>query len=229
MLPALAADHNSFIGPVELRVDNLMTPIGIDDAQPKFSWQLQDSSRGARQSAYEILVATRQERLLTGKPDLWDSGRVKSDQSLNVRYGGPALQPGTRYFWRVKVWGNDDKPYAASKVDWWETGLLKQDAWQAPWIGFETPEEAAVRHAPALWINYPGAERIEGKKGDQQRYAYRAQVNVTKPVRSAALYATGEDTVSAWINGAQVLSASGIRPGSICHGRSLSVRRFRRR
>jgi hypothetical protein len=34
-------------GPVALRVDNLKTPLGIDDPTPGFSWQLQDKARGA--------------------------------------------------------------------------------------------------------------------------------------------------------------------------------------
>ncbi len=46
-------------GPVNLQVDNLVTPLGIDDPAPHFSWQLQDPARGAKQTAYEVQVATR--------------------------------------------------------------------------------------------------------------------------------------------------------------------------
>lgn len=35
-------------GPVELRVDDLATPLGIDDPAPRFSWQLHDETRGAK-------------------------------------------------------------------------------------------------------------------------------------------------------------------------------------
>src|SRR5580692_9442708 len=70
-------------GPVELRVDDLKTPLGIDDPAPRFSWQLKDSMRGAKQTAYEVFVASSTASLASGKADIWDSGRIDSDSSLN--------------------------------------------------------------------------------------------------------------------------------------------------
>jgi alpha-L-rhamnosidase len=197
-------------GAVELRVNDLKTPLGIDDPAPRFSWQLKDPARGAKQTAYEILVASRAELLShgTGKAGLWDSGRIESDRSLNVRYDGPALQPSTPYFWRVTVWDVTGKPYQGSQITWWETGLLKQENWRAGWIGYETAEEDAVRHAPAAWIANPDAKALEAEKVPEQHFAFRKTVTLDKPVRRAALYATGQETVSAWINGAQVLAAA---------------------
>ena len=199
-------------GPVELRVDNLKTPLGIDDAAPHFSWQLQDPARGAKQTAFEVQVASSPELLRTGKADVWDSGRMEGSQSLNVQYGGPAVGPSTRYFWRVKVWDAAGRAYPESEIAWWETGLLNQDAWRGGWIGYETAEEAAVRHAPAEWITSPDAKALAAEKGTVQQLAYRATVTLDKPVRHATLYATGQDTVSAWVNGAQVLAANPFPP-----------------
>src|SRR5579863_2330864 len=146
------------VGPVRLQVDRLDHPLGIDDPTPIFSWNLNDPARGARQTAYEIEVAPSAEKLNEGA--LWSSGKIESSQSLNVRYAGPVLEPSTRYFWRVKIWGADGKPYPASTPSWWETGLLRQDAWQGKWIGFETAEEAAVRGAGAQWICSPDAHSL---------------------------------------------------------------------
>src|ERR1039457_5346412 len=103
-LPLTALRAAAFTGPVELRTDNLKSPLGLDDPAPRLSWQLQDSARGAKQTAYEVLVATKAELLRQGKADVWASGRVESDQALNVVYKGPAVAAGTRYFWCVKVW-----------------------------------------------------------------------------------------------------------------------------
>jgi alpha-L-rhamnosidase len=194
-------------GPVELRVDDLKTPLGIDDPAPRLSWQLQDAARGAKQTAYEVLVASGEELLQAGQADVWDSGRIESGRSLNVRYGGPVLQPSTRYFWRVRVWDAAGKPYEVSPASWWETGLLEQENWHAQWIGYETAEEDAVRHAPALWIANPDAKILANKKGAEEHFYYRQTVTLAKPVRRAVLYATAQETVSAWINGAQVLTA----------------------
>jgi alpha-L-rhamnosidase len=195
------------VGPVELRVDEMKAPLGIDDAAPRFSWQLADPARGAKQTAYEVQVASKAVALNNGKADVWSSGRIATGESLNVRYGGPALQPSMRYFWRVKVWGAEGKPYRASAIGWWETGLMKQEAWTANWIGYETAEEAAVRHAPAAWITSPNAKSPGADKGSEQRVAYRQSIVLAKQVLRATLYATAQDTVSAWINGAQVLVA----------------------
>jgi alpha-L-rhamnosidase len=202
----------AFSGPVELRVDNLKTPLGIDDPAPRFSWQLQDPTRGAKQTAYEVLVASSEELLRQGKTDVWDSGRIVSGESLNVRYAGPAIAAFTRFFWRVKVWDAAGKPYTESEISWWETGLETQEAWRAQWIGYETTEEDAVRHAPAAWISSPDARSLNADKTPEQHIAYKQSVILGKAVRRATLYATGQDTVSAWINGAQVLTADPLPP-----------------
>lgn len=211
-LPGVAQTSAISTGPVHLQVDNLKTPLGIDDPAPEFSWQLGDPTRGARQTAYEIFVASRESLLKEGKADVWTSGRVAGDASINIRYAGPELKPSTRYFWRVKVWGASGRPYAESEVAWWETGLGEQSAWRAQWIGYHTPEEAAVRNAPAVWIASPDWKALAAEKGAQEHYAFRTTVTLTKPVRFAALYATGQDTVSAWIDGTQVLKAAPLPP-----------------
>jgi len=197
-------------GPVHLQVDNLEKPLGIDDATPRFSWQLHDSARGAKQAAYRVTVATRPELLEGGRADVWDSGKVDSGQSLNVKYAGPAVKASGRYFWRVEVWGRDGKAYPASGVEWWETALLDQNAWRSEWIGWETPEEVAERKAPAQWIASPDA--APGKPDSDQKFAYRIVAEVDKPVKQAVLFATAEDTVSAWVNGQQVLTPAVFPP-----------------
>jgi alpha-L-rhamnosidase len=208
----LGALADSFTGPVALQVDNLSNPLGIDDPAPRFSWQLQDSARGAAQAAYQVQVASSANLLQQNTPDVWNSDIVKSSQSLNVVYAGPALKPSTRYFWRVQVWSASGKPYPGSEVNWWETGLMTQDAWQAQWIGYEKPEEATVRHAASTWIASPDAKALAQEKQKQQHFAYRTIVTLSKPVLSATLYATAQDTVSGWINGAQILTAEPLPP-----------------
>src|SRR5271167_331447 len=58
--------------PVNLKCDSLSNPLGLDDASPLFSWQLQDSRFGAQQSAYQLQVASNPEALAAGKADIWD-------------------------------------------------------------------------------------------------------------------------------------------------------------
>ena len=198
------------LSPAALRVDELVTPLGIDDAQPRFSWQLRDRRQGARQTAYRLLVASKPELLAAGKTDVWDSGRIVSGQSVAVPYAGPAIAPATRYFWKVLVWDQDAKPAPESPASWWESGLLKQP-WHAQWIGYETAREHAVRYSGAKWITSPEAGTAQ-QQGTEQRIAYRAHVDLTKPVRRATLYVAAQDTASAWINGKQVMERAPLPP-----------------
>ena len=199
-------------GPAELRVDNLPNPLGIDDPAPKFSWQLRDPAQGAKQTAYEVDVASTADLLAAGKRDIWTSEKVDGAQSLNVKYAGPKLKPSARYFWRVTVWGADGKAYAPSESSWWETGVMSETAWRAAWIGYETPEEATVRNATADWIASPDAKALTAERGKEQRFAYCTIVNLAKPVKFAALYATGQETAAAWVNGAQVMEEEPLPP-----------------
>ncbi|UWZ83386.1 alpha-L-rhamnosidase [Occallatibacter riparius] len=196
-------------GPVDLRVDNLTTPLGIDDPTPSFSWRLDDAAPGAKQTAYQLTVFAKP-ATVPGDNVLayWTTGRVESSQSMNIRYAGPALQPSARYYWSVTVYGIGGKAYPAAKTSWWETGLMTQDAWKADWIGYETAEEAAVRHASAKWIASPEAESLISEEKPPAEFQYRASIRIDKPVKSATLYATAQDTVAAWINGTQVIEAS---------------------
>ncbi len=207
LMIASSRAQESRTGPVALQVDNLTTPLGIDDPAPNFSWQLNDPARGAKQAAYEVLVASSEGSLRAGRADVWDSGRVESAQSLNVKYAGPSLAPSTRYYWQVKVWGADSNAYPASDTSWWETALLKPENWQAQWIAYETTEEDAVRHASAVWIANPDAKDAKTATHGEQHFAFRKTVHLDKPVQSATLYATAEDTVAAWVNGTGVLKA----------------------
>ena len=118
-----------------LRCEYRTNPLGIDIACPRLSWELRDDRRGARQSAYQIQAATSEAALHEGVADLWNSGKVASDQSAHVAYAGEALGSGQRAWWRVRVWDAEDQPSEWSTVAWWEMGLLERDAWRGQWIG----------------------------------------------------------------------------------------------
>jgi alpha-L-rhamnosidase len=73
-------------------VEYVQHPLGIDAQHPRLSWPLASDRTGARQSAYQIRVATTASRL--SHPDVWDSGKVTSGESVLVSYGGPDSSPG---------------------------------------------------------------------------------------------------------------------------------------
>jgi alpha-L-rhamnosidase len=196
--------------PVHLQCDSLTNPLGVDDPHPLFSWQLQDPAQSAKQTAYELQIATDPSLLAAEKPDVWKSGRIQSAQSLGIAYGGPALAAERRYYWQVKLWAADEKPYPSSEVNWFETGLLTPDGWRAKWVGFEQEDLKRVRESEAAWIWNPGEDALKHAKiGNHQ---FRSSVQVPSPVDSAILYVAGKDTPAAWVNGKQVLVSQPLPP-----------------
>ena len=115
-----------------LNVDYQPTPLGIDQATPHFSWQMKalDAKRGYAQNAFQIVVTNARNQIV------WDSKKVNSALSHGIEYVGSALQPTTRYTWKVTVW--DNLGQIATNTSWFETGLMNPDisAWSgAKWIG----------------------------------------------------------------------------------------------
>jgi alpha-L-rhamnosidase len=208
--------------PVKLECESLITPLGMDTAKPQLSWKIQDSRSGARQTAYQIQVASKAELLSGGKGDVWDSGRVESTNSQGVIYGGPAFEPSKRYYWRVLVWDKDGKAGAPSEPSWWETGLLQQANWKAKWIGYEEPELWGVRESGAEWITDTGGEAP--KEATTTKHAFRFHFNLAKPVGRATLYATGEDTAGAWLNGKPVMEAAPLPPWKQMPWKTYAIR-----
>ncbi len=196
--------------PNHLTCDSLTQPLGIDDDAPALSWQLQDDGGGAHQTAYLLQVATGAARLAAGKPDIWSSGRVTSDRSVGIPYGGPALAPEKRYYWRVTAWDKNGKPYPISQTAWWETGLRDTRNWQGKWIGYEDEDHRLLRTSGAAWITNAGDKGYNGS--GTTRHDFRFGFDLAGPVRHATLYVAGKDTAAAWVNGQQVLQAQPLPP-----------------
>ena len=119
--------------PTFLRCEYLVDPVGISEAAPRLSWLVSDERRGARQSAYEIRVASDPDRL--GEPDVWNSGKVRSAENAHVVYAGPALASRQRVWWTVRTFDAAGKPSPWATPAFWEMGLLSADEWVAKWVG----------------------------------------------------------------------------------------------
>jgi alpha-L-rhamnosidase len=131
---ACTPTENSNCRPVNLRVNYTVNPIGIDTSNPLFSWEMDDARLGARQTAWQVLVASSPELLKNGKADLWDSGKQLTTQSGQIVYGGQPLTSCSRYFWTVKVWDKDGKVSIARDPALFEMGYLNRSDWKGQWI-----------------------------------------------------------------------------------------------
>jgi alpha-L-rhamnosidase len=142
----------------DLRCEYLADPLGIDAGRPRLSWILVSNQRGEKQTAYQLLVASTPTMLSRDKGDLWDSGKVASDESSQIVYSGGPLNSRQGCFWKVRAWDRDGKCGAWSPVAQWHMGLLKPSDWNAKWI---TAEAAASASTATLVIRRATYEAVE--------------------------------------------------------------------
>ena len=165
-----------------LRCEYKVDPLGIDIRKPRLSWELVSLERGVLQTSYEIRVAASETELTKGKL-LWDSGKQSSDASIQVEYGGPALQSRKVYYWQVRVADNHGHLSEWSMTAHWETGLLEAADWKAKWITPNlTEDENKSNPAPFL----------------------RREFSINKKVSLARLYATAMGLYEMSLNGKRI-------------------------
>jgi len=200
---ALGVDQASS---AQLRCEYLENPQGIDIIQPRLSWQMLSAQRGAKQTAYRVLVASSPELLAKDKGDLWDSGKVVSAQSTQVVYSGKPLDSRAFCYWKVKVWDAVNKELRWSEPQNWTMGLLKPADWTAQWISMK----------PSKWmpdsskteLNLDGAQWIWQAGVDPKKpigIAYFAKsIPLQEKIKSATITLTGDDAVSLTVNGEEL-------------------------
>lgn len=166
-----------------LRCEYLVDPLGIGTAEPRLSWVLSSDRRGARQSAYRILVASEQAALDGEDPDLWDSGTVASSDTAHIAYAGASLEAYHRCLWRVRAWDERRRPSDWSPIATFEMGHDPED-WTGQWITLGPPMHVSedLRPAPHL----------------------RREFEVPKAVARARIYATALGLYRLHLNGTPV-------------------------
>jgi len=144
--------------PVALTAEYERNPTNLDpsgDDPLRLSWHFESESRGCTQSAYRIRIASAPDVLAAGDADVWDSGRVESEQSTNIELGGVALEPDTTYYWTVRIWDEDGAASAWSTPATFTTALPDDDAhWDGDWIGIDGSSAASITNTAQ---NYPAA------------------------------------------------------------------------
>ncbi len=195
-----------------LRCEYAATPQAVDAAQPRLSWVVQGESgrRGLVQSAYRVLVASRPELLEQEQGDLWDSGKVASDQSVNVAYAGKALPSAQPCFWKVQLWDQSGTASAWSKPAHWTMGLLQPADWQAKWIGFEAVAEGGDATAQAMqrllrlkenqWV-WANGSRAGNQPAGKVYFRKVFQIPAGRTVKQATFRLTADDGFRLFVNG----------------------------
>jgi alpha-L-rhamnosidase len=177
-----------------LLCENLSNPINLDMKQPRFSWKLQSETRNVRQTAYELRVSEDP----AFKNLTWTSGKVPSDQSVQVQYGGGQLASAKKYFWQVRAWDNHNNNSGWSDAASWKMGMLNSNDWKAKWISPAYEEDSINRPSPVL----------------------RKQFTTTKKIASAFAYVTAHGLYEATINGKRIGDAF-FTPGWTSYNKRL--------
>jgi alpha-L-rhamnosidase len=126
-----------------LKCENLANPLAVKADRPTFSWELESEERGQFPKAYRVLVASSPARLEEDKVDIWDSGKQKDLGDVFVVCERLKLNPGTQYFWKVRVWDKNNRPSGWSETASFATALASERDWGgARWIAFEDLPEA---------------------------------------------------------------------------------------
>lgn len=181
--------------PSQLTCDRQPAALAVQSSHPRLGWALSALSpgvRGVRQSAYRVVVSSSAALLASGKGDLWDSGRVASDGTLDVPYAGQRISSGQRVFWKVEVWDGSSSPSGWSAP---ASFTLAPPGWTAHWIAAaantsEARDQGVTRPMPV----------------------FRKSFDVGRPVKRALLYISGLGQFEAHINGAKVGRAE-LAPG----------------
>jgi alpha-L-rhamnosidase len=191
--------------PKNLRCEAVHNPLGIDIATPQLSWQNDSQERNWSQSAYQIFVSTSPSPLTDASARIWDSGKVKSAESVGIAYSGAKLQPRTRYYWSVRVWDTNGKSSEASETAWWETGLLSQE-WKAKWIAWKNPDaELDLQGVRWIWIAGQDALHVPAKTAAE----FRFDLDLAQRPRQAAMFLLARGGFVAKVNGHEVGTKSG--------------------
>jgi len=160
----------------DLRTEYLPNPMGLDARHPRLSWKLRSDKQDVHQTSYRIVART-------GDSIVWDSGIVRSEDSLRVRYAGTELISRQQVTWRVQVTAADENravEEAWSEEACFEMGLLLREDWKAQWIEPETEIDPEARK-PSPYL--------------------RKAFNVKSGLVSARIYQTAHGLYEFWING----------------------------
>lgn len=196
-----------------LRCEFLENPRGIEMREPRLSWIQESSERGARQTAWQVVVASSPAALESGKADLWDSGKVDSDQSIHVRYAGKPLVSRETCYWKVRIWDNDGEPSPWSAVASWSIGLQESD-WQGRWIGMDTAP-VKLPLVDASWIALPGDDAKPPDKATRRFFRRSFDLPAERSIRRGEFYLGTNGSFGCAVNGNPQGAGSGYREATV--------------
>jgi alpha-L-rhamnosidase len=201
---ASAVSAKNTTGCEYLCTDYKSNPVGTGNATPRLSWEIVSSNKGVMQTAYQIRAAHTEKDLLSNKNLVWDTGKINSDQSIQIQYNGQPLHSAERIYWQVKIWDNKGGASDWSKVAFFETGLFSSSDWEASWIEPDVTEDEKISNpSPML----------------------RKEFELKKEIQSAQIYITTHGLYQLNLNGKKVNDEL-FNPGWTSYNKRLQYQIF---
>ena len=192
-IPVITLISISCSGPVDvndLQTEMRTDPVGVDVQQPRLSWKIISTKRNVNQTAYQVMVALSPGDLKKEKSLVWNSGKVSSNESVLIPYGGPPLESRKTYFWKVRVWTGKGSGIT-SKQGMWTMAFLSPDDWKASWIGIDSMTNAGEKLTDSV------------KTRLAARYL-RKVFPLKHKIRDARIYISGLGLYECCINGRKI-------------------------
>lgn len=184
----------------QLRCEYIENPLGIDIVKPRLSWIVISSINNVKQNTYEIIISNNENILKENKGNVWESGKIQSDESVQITYNGKPLQSFTRYYWKVRITDTNNKESEWSEIAWFETAMLANSDWTANWIGDGRKQFT----------------KDEDFYQDDPMPLFRKDFSVKKQINSARLYICGLGYYETFMNGEKI-SENVLDPGWTAH------------
>lgn len=186
-------NYNSY-APYYLRCEYMENPLGVDKKNPIFSWKLRHTRKDEKQYAFQILVSSSINNLEKDIGDMWDTGKIISEDQV-IRYEGKPLEPNKIYYWKVRWWDSNDEVSPYSEIAIFETGLLDNKNWKAKWI--TKKEHKYDVYSP---------EGVPFGKNYVIAYAplFRKEFKVDRKIKRARAYISGLGLYELYINGEKI-------------------------
>ena len=186
----------------KLTVNSKENPITIESKKPLFSWIIDAEGFNKSQSAYHILVASSIEELTENKANLWNSKKVNSSKSTFVKYEGKPLKALQKYFWKVKIWDNQDSASKWSAIQKFEMGLLAKSDWgNAKWITLKNDNRTSKHQ----YRNYQtGRMKTPIQVNGFPASYFRNLVTIDKEIENAQAFICGLGYYELSVNGEKV-------------------------
>ncbi len=181
---ALSLHAAAAVTPLDLKANGKTDPLAVLDA-PRLTWRIESEARSVRQTAWQILAASKPELLEEGKANLWNSGKTAASRSPFVKYDGINPDYGKPCYWKVRVWTDGEQP----------------SEWSNPAVWVSIPDWSAVK-----WIDDGKAnpEKDEDFYKEDPAPLLRKEFKIEKPIVCARLHVVGLGIGIASLNGKRI-------------------------